>query len=207
MKIRLLMGIALFAFAVPSWVRADDAAVAEASAVVRGFTDAMLATLKEAETVNFDGRYAHLVPAVEKAFDIDFMSEKSLGDVWATLKPEQKTQWRQLFLKYTASNYASRLNKFSGQSFEQVGQEPGPSDTLMIQTKVIDPGAENVDLNYRLRKTEAGWKIIDIYLKGTVSEIALRRSDYVTVAKSQGFEALVTHLGKKIADMADGKPG
>lgn len=203
---RTIRLFALAAFAAIQLNTAGAPAQDTPDSVVRGFTDAMLAALKASETKDFQGRYELLEPAVEKAFDIDFMSEKSLGTHWAGLSDEQKKQWRGLFLQYMVSTYAARLNKFNGQSFEHTGEEPGGSGTIIIHTHVVDPGNENVSLNYRVKKTDSGgWKIVDIYLKGTVSEIALRRSDYVAVVKGQGFEALVAHLKQKTADLAAGK--
>jgi phospholipid transport system substrate-binding protein len=56
-----------------------------------------------------------------------------------------------------------------------------------------------------MRSTEAGWRIIDIYYNGTVSELALRRADYAAVLKKDGFEALLASVNQKIADLESGK--
>ncbi|HYD50558.1 MAG TPA: ABC transporter substrate-binding protein [Terriglobales bacterium] len=177
----------------------------EAAAVVRGFTDAMLSALKDADKLGFQGRYDLLAPAIEKAFDLDFMAEKSLGSHWAKLSAEQKQQWRAVFTRYMVSNYASRLNKFNNQNFEQLGQEDAGHGTLLVRTRVHDPGNDDVDLNYRVRELAGTWRIVDIYLKGTVSELALRRSDYTAVMKNQGFDALLASVNQKIEAMAAGK--
>ena len=74
-----------------------------------------------------------------------------------------------------------------------------------MKTKVIAPGSNDVDLTYRLQKTGGAWRIIDVYLNGTVSELALRRSDYSSVLQRDGFDALVTTVRGKIADLAAGR--
>ena len=53
--------------------------------------------------------------------------------------------------------------------------------------------------NYRLRMTDGKWKVVDIYLNGYVSQIALRRADYSSTVTSSGAAGLV----KKINDLAD----
>ena len=69
-------------------------------------------------------------------------------------------------------------------------------------TRLVVPGDDDVILNYRLRKNSAGqWRIIDIYLKGTVSELALRRSDFSSILKNKGFGALVVAMNKKVAEL------
>jgi phospholipid transport system substrate-binding protein len=59
-------------------------------------------------------------------------------------------------------------------------------------------------MNYRLRATDGVWRIIDIYLKGTVSELALRRADYTALLEKNGFEALTKTMQQKLADLAAG---
>ena len=57
-----------------------------------------------------------------------------------------------------------------------------------------------MQLDYRMRPNGEGeWRIVDVYLSGTVSELALRRSDYSGVLRSDGFEALRTAVETKIA--------
>ena len=44
-----------------------------------------------------------------------------------------------------------------------------------------------------------GWKVIDVYLNGNVSELALRRSEYASALKRDGFEQLLASVETKIA--------
>ena len=53
------------------------------------------------------------------------------------------------------------------------------------------PPAEPVRLDFRFRKTEAGWRIMDLYAKGRVSEVALRRSEYASILERQGIDGLI----------------
>jgi phospholipid transport system substrate-binding protein len=47
----------------------------------------------------------------------------------------------------------------------------------------------------------AGWQIVDVYLAGTVSELATRRSEFSSVMRRGGAEALVDALQKKTAQL------
>ena len=97
-----------------------------------------------------------------------------------------------------------RLRLWSGQSFETIGEEPARNDTVIVRSKLIDPKDEPVELNYRMHKTADGWKIIDVYLDGTVSELALRRSEFSGIVKRENFDALIAALDAKIAKLAAG---
>ena len=90
----------------------------------------------------------------------------------------------------TVSNYAGRFVGEPGPSFETLGEEEGARGTRMVRTKLVQPSDEDVELNYRLRETDEGWRVIDCYMNGTVSEVALRRSEYGSVLRRDGFDAL-----------------
>jgi phospholipid transport system substrate-binding protein len=181
---------------------AEDTAT---TAVVRRLNGVLLDTLKQAEALGYAGRFKLLAPAVGEAFDVDFMAEKSLGAHWKTLTDADQQRWLDVFREFTVANYAGNLDRFTGQSFELLGEEAGASETIVVLSRLIIPSGENVDLNYRLHQTTAGWRIADVYLKGTVSELALRRSDFTSALERGDFGALVTSLRGKIADLAAGR--
>jgi len=175
------------------------------SAVVKRFNDAMLAILKDGESLGYQGRFQRLEPVMRQTFDLDLMAEKALGPHWKDLSQADQTRWRGLFGEFTIANYAANFDRFTGQRFDILGEEPSVNDTKLVKTKVIAPGSEDVVLTYRLQKTGGGWRIVDVYLKGTVSELALRRADYTSVFERDGFDALATVLRGKITDLAAGR--
>ena len=95
------------------------------------------------------------------------------------------------------------FNQFDGESFEVLGEEEAQRSTRIVLTRLNVPGGEDVLFNYRLRMTPEGWQIIDIYLKGTVSELALRRSDFTTTLKNKGFPVLASTVDKKIEHLRE----
>lgn len=197
----LMAAMALMLGAAPNARGADSAATAVVTELNATFLDVM----KNATTLGYAGRRDKIAPAVDKAFDVPFMAEKVLGKHWAKLSEAERTRWVGLFRDFLTANYAGRLNRYSGQTFETLGEEPSAFDTVMVRTRLVDPGGENVDLNYRMHQIAAGWRIVDVYLKGTVSELALRRSDYTAVIERDGFEALATYLKEKMAGLEAGK--
>ena len=181
---------------------AADSAPAQ---VIRTLHDTYKAVLTQAATLRYEGRYQKLAPAISQAFDFAFMARAVIGREWNDLPADQQTRWVQTFRNFTIANYAAQMDHDAGQVFEILGEQPGENDTTMVLSRVVDPGAETVNLNYRLRQTPDGWKIIDIYAKGTVSELALRRSEYTTVLKTSGIDALVALVDRKVGDLAAGK--
>jgi phospholipid transport system substrate-binding protein len=147
----------------------------------------------------YAGRYARLGPVLEDVYDFPFLAEKSLGRHWRRLSEEERLGWVDTFSRLTISIYADRFDRYSGERFEVVGSEPMPHETFLVGTRLVQSNGESVRLNYRMRQRDGRWRIIDVYLNGTVSELALRRSEYSSVVKRDGFQSLVEALEEKIA--------
>lgn len=176
-----------------------------ATDAIDGLHATMLSVLRGAPSTTFQQRFDALAPEIDKVYDLDFMARKSLGKGFEALPVEDQRRWIAAFRNYMISNFAGRFRAFDGQKFETLGEEPAAQDTVLVKSRVVDP-KETVDLNYRMRRTESGdWKIVDVYLKGTVSELALRRSDFTATFDREGFAALLKSIDGKIADLAAGK--
>jgi phospholipid transport system substrate-binding protein len=181
------------------------AAETVAAPVVDAFHATLLGVMKEAKTLGYGGRAERLRPALVTAYDLPFMAEKTLGRHWDALSEEQRAAFRGAFERFTVANYASNFDDFSGQSFQTDGDEASIQDTRLVRTRLLRPHEEAVQLDYRLHKSGESWRIIDVYLDGTVSELARRRSEYSAVIKRDGFEGLLRTLEQKVAALEQKK--
>jgi phospholipid transport system substrate-binding protein len=179
------------------WAPMASAAQANnATTSIESLHEALLDVMRNATELKYDGR-------TEK--HLAFMAQKAIGRrSWRAASEEEQKLYLETFTRFMVANYAGRFDGFSGQSFQTVGEEPARSETLMVKTELLDPGEENIELNYRMRKVGEEWKIIDVYMDGTVSELALRRSEFAAVVKRDGFDGLIQALDKKIAKLANG---
>lgn len=166
---------------------------------------ALLDVMKNAQALGYEGRAAKLKPVIPRYFDVAFMAEKSVGQYWKSATEAERQRYLEAFLRFMVANYAGQFDGYTGQSFETLGEDPARMDTKIVRTKLIDPGDEDVELNYRMHQADGSWKIIDVYLDGTVSELALRRSEFSGIVKRESFDALITALDQKIAKLAAGK--
>lgn len=176
------------------------------SKVVDTLHENLISVMKDSKALGYDGRFAQLEPVISALFDIPFMAEKSVGRYWKTVDEENRSQLLTKFGQFTVANYAGRFTDYSGQSFETVKEEASKHGTVMVYSQLDTGKGETIQLNYRLRPDgNGGWRIIDVLLNGTVSELALRRSEYSSLIQREGFAALMTALNERIADLADGK--
>ena len=194
-----------------AWVAIGEAESAPgadgATRTIDEFHAALLDVMKHADELGYEGRLARLSPVVVKIFDLDFMGEKSAGRHWKGFDDAQKKRWQDTFARHTVATYAGRFDGYSGQQFRTLGSEPAAFDTLLVRTSLTDPKEDNVQINYRLRKNGDGWRVIDIYLSGTVSELALRRAEYGSVIERDGLDKLINDLEGKIKEYQSGASG
>ena len=192
--------------AAPS-AHADAAGAAAAAArtpvaVVETLHETLIASMKGDLGPTFETRRNKILDALDDTFDLAFMARISLGKAWRTLTPDQQDQFFDLSRLLSASNYASNFDSYGGQHFATLGEEPAARNTILVKTEFVQPDDDNVAFDYRLRKSDGIWRIIDVTLDGKVSEITLRRADYTSYVKREGFDSLVEQIEEKIAKLA-----
>lgn len=188
----------------PLTAQAEEPALEEngAEQVIQHLNESLLTIMKRADELGYQGRYELVAPMVEDSFDLIFMAKKTVGRYWAKLSDDEKRRWVDTFSGFTISNFADRFDGYSGQTFAIVGKKPASHETVMVLTQLVRPEADDVELNYRMREQAGGWKVVDIYSGGKVSEVALRRSEYASVLKSGGIEKLIVVVGEKAENRA-----
>ncbi len=197
----LCTALALASFLPPAAPDAASQATTPTIATIERLHAAFLDVMKHATELGYQGRYQRLEPVLRSVLDLDFMGSKAAGRHWKNFDSAQQARWLDAFSRLTLANYAGRFDGYAEQHFETLGEEAAPHDTMLVRTQLVG-GEEDVQLNYRLRKTEQGWRVIDIYMHGTVSELALRRAEYSTAIERDGLDKVVADLNAKIADLA-----
>ena len=186
----------LVALTLPADVAAVD--VDPAVAPIRAFYDALLAAMKQADQLGVRGRYDKLAPVIRSTFDLPAMTRIAVGPEWTTIPPEQQAALTDHFSRMTIATYANRFDGWSGQSFEVDPEVLPRNNGRIVRTKLNRPKEEPVTLNYLMRGTGDSWKIVDIYLSGTISELATQRSEFGAILKSGGPAALIESLRQQI---------
>ena len=199
---RLLLCLTALVWLPASSARAQKAAEADpAIAPVRAFYDTLLAVMKQATALGVNGRYDKLAPAIRSAFDLPAMTRIAVGPDWTTIPPEQQAALIEAFTRMTIATYANRFNGYSGESFEIDPEVQVRSTGRIVRTKLVRTKEEPVSLNYLMRASGDSFKIVDVYLNGTISQVATQRSDFGTTLKSGGPAALIESLKQQAERM------
>jgi phospholipid transport system substrate-binding protein len=202
--------VAVFALLVGTAVAgadSDEAVIVRAEAtpaqIVESLHTALLDVMKHAETLGYQGRYDALENVVPGLFDTPFMAEKSVGRYWKKADEEERRHLLKTFSEFMVANYAGNFDGYAGETFETLEKVESTHGTVIVRTRLNESDGDIVQLDYRLREADGRWRIIDIYLNGTVSELALRRSEYSTLIEREGFDSLIVALNQKITDLAE----
>ncbi len=186
---------AMVVFATPAAAAGQEDGPA---AVVERFQGVLLSVMKDADKLGYTGRYKRLAPAVEESHDLPGITEFAAGKYWQQLSDGQRSQLIATFSEWSISTYAHRFDGFAGERFKTVSTERGLRGEAVVRSDFIKPDGETIRFEYVLRQREKGWRIVNIIVDG-VSDLAIRRSEFASIIRSEGFDALIKKLKDKIA--------
>src|SRR6202011_2359180 len=99
------------------------------------------------------------------------MSRTAVGQSWGVLDPAQQSGIIDAFTRMMIANYANQFDGFSGERFEILQTiDRAPTDKL-VKTRLVQANGKAVALDYLMRNSGEGWKVVDVYLDGTISEL------------------------------------
>ena len=169
------------------------AAASDPQQLVQGFYGVLLSNMKDGQMLGESGRYARLAPVVDRTFDIPSMTRLAVGSAWATLAPAQQQQLTEAFAHYVAATYADRFDTYSGEQLQVAGERPHGAD-VMVQTKIVKANGETTKLDYLMRQG----RISDVYLDGTISQLAVHRAEFHSILQREGVDGLVAALQRNV---------
>ena len=183
---------------------ASLAAVDPTAARIQTFYDVLLDTMKQGPQLGVQGRFDKLLPAVHAAYDMPAMTKIACGADWAKIPPDKQQALIDAFERMLAAIYADRFTKFSGQKFV-VNPTPVPHNAdMIVTTQLIPADGDPVQLNYLMRGAADNMKIVDVFLEGSISELATRRSEFSGVLRSDGADALLAKLKERAETILKG---
>jgi phospholipid transport system substrate-binding protein len=177
------------------------AATPEPRQVVERLHATLLEVMQNADQLGYEGRYQRLEPVLEESYDFPFMIRIAVGRTWRELDESRRAEITELFTEMSIANYAARFDGYGGERFEILGEQPAPRDAVLVQSRIVRPDDEPIELNYLLKEFEDGWHIIDVLLDARYSELARQRAEFAAVLRDGGVPDLAATLERKIAQL------
>jgi phospholipid transport system substrate-binding protein len=185
------------ALAIPLAARPASAASAGPQDTVRGFYATLLSTMKQGPALGEGGRYAALAPVVWQDFDVPFMTRLAVGPDWAGMTPGQQQAVTAAFGRYIAATYADRFDSYNGEELSVGGKQPFAGGYI-VHTKIGKPTDDPTTVNYLMHDNGGTWQIADVYLDGTISQLATQRSEFHSILRRKGVDGLISALNQKV---------
>lgn len=189
----------LAGLAIPAGARAADQA---AVAPIQELGQALLAAMRAGRATPFAQRYAALAPVVERAFDLPAILRSSVGLRWNSLPQAEQRQLLDVFRKFTVSSYVANFDSYNGERIEIVPGTRNIGADQVVGTRIVGAG-EPTRIDYVMHRTPQGWRAVDVLLDGSISQVAVNRSDWRALLGS-GAGALTASLQRKVADLSGG---
>jgi phospholipid transport system substrate-binding protein len=173
---------------IPSRAQTPSAAAAH----IQTYYQELMPTIQQAGRLSVRERDKRFGPAITSAFDLATMTRLAVGAAWRDFSAAQRAAVQEAFTRFIVAEYASQINDYSGESFV-VDPQTSPETRgggEIVKTRLLQPSGRTVSINYLVR----GGRVIDVYLKGTISDLATRRDEFASVIASGGADGLIKRL-------------
>ncbi len=165
----------------------------------------LIAIMKAGKATPFQSRVDMLAPIVDRVLDLPYILRTSVGLGWSRLTPDQQSALLAAFRQYTIASYVDNFDSYDGQRFAvSPDTRPLGNGDQVVSTQIIPKSGSGHKLDYVMRKTNSGWKAVDVLADGSISRVAVQRSDFGSLLTRGGAPALETSLQRKTQTLSRG---
>ena len=137
----------------------------------------------------------NVLKVINRTYDAEKMLKMIIGAGWKTQENEKKKELIMVFKKYISKNYLKRFSKINDVSFSNEKKEKISSDFFLVRSNLIIK-QEKISIDYLLHLKDNTWKIFDVLLDGSVSEVATKKSEFRIYIKEKKIDELIEALKK-----------
>jgi len=133
------------------------------------------------------------------------MTQLAVGRGWRQATPEQRAALTREFRTLLVRTYAGALSQVSDHKVELRPFRAQPSDTdVLVRTNIVASRGDPIQLDYRLEKTDAGWKIYDVNILG-VWLVENYKTQFASEVNANGIDGLIKTLTERNKQLQQGK--
>jgi phospholipid transport system substrate-binding protein len=198
---RAVLALAVIAAPCLRSARAQPAAVEQPLEALHA---ALLAAMRAGKAAPFAQRFDAMAPAVDQAFDLETILRVSVGLSWNGMDPAAQARLLKAFRRFTIATYVANFDKSDGEQFTIVPGTRDSGNDRIVRTEIHSGSGDRIRLDYVMRETSGTWRAVDVLLDGSISRVAVQRSDFRKILGSGDADALITSLQRKVADLSDG---
>ena len=192
--------------ALPNFAHAEDET---ADAFVKRLSVDVLDTIKKDKGMR-SGDIARVITLVDTRImpivDFQRMTTLAAGRFWREATPDQQAELVSEFRTLLIYTYSGAIAQLRNEKldFKPMRGDPKAED-VEVRTVVLQSRGEAIQLNYRLEKTPAGWKIYDVNILGAWLIQTYRGSFAAEIGKG-GIDGLIKTLAERNKRLAASPP-
>lgn len=176
----------------------------EAGAFLSNLTSDAIEQLTDA-AVAAEERKARFRVLFKANFDLPAIGRFVVGRYWNQASPEAREAFLEAFEAVMVERFVPQFSGYVGTNFRVVLVREAQADgQYVVSSTISPPGEEEVKIDWRVRRTDGGFKVIDVIGEGVSMALTLR-SEYASVIKRSGgqLEALTNLLRERAQQDAD----
>ena len=143
-----------------------------------------------------------LINLVKNTYNSEKMITKIIGDTWKKTNKKDQQEIVIIFQEYIAKNYFKRFKKITNPTFKYK-ESKKISEKLMLIKTILVVDKEEVLINYLLIFDKNRWRIFDVLLAGSISEIATKKSEFSGFIRDGKISPLIDALKKQNSVLND----
>jgi phospholipid transport system substrate-binding protein len=124
------------------------------------------------------------------------MTSAAVGRGWRQATPEQQKRLQEEFKILLVRTYSGALSEVRDQTIAMKPLRAAAEDTEVVVKSEIKGRGDPIQLDYRMEKTAAGWKIYDLNVLG-VWLVETYRSQFAQEINANGVDGLVSKLEQR----------
>ena len=144
------------------------------------------------KTINIDN-LAMIDDVVKNSYDLEKMGKIIIGIDWKQMDTKTQKEFINVFKRFISVNYFRRFNKINELNFENQ-TVTDIENKFKLARVILTADNEKFKIDYLLGFKNEKWKIFDVLLDGSISEVATKKSDFKKIIKEEGVSGLVKNL-------------
>ena len=177
-----------------------SASMSAPDALVKSLSEDVLASIRKDPTLQ-SGDIARLNGLVDEKIlpyvNFEKMTRLAVGRGWRDASPEQRQALTREFRSLLVRTYAGAVSAAKDYQVQMKPFRSEPSETdVTVRTQAVPSRGDPIQLDYRLEKTAAGWKIYDVNVLG-VWLVENYRNTFAGEINRGGIDGLIKSLTER----------
>jgi phospholipid transport system substrate-binding protein len=168
---------------------------------------ALESLMRSGPSTPFPTRFQTLAPVIDRVYDLTVVLSVSVGPRWSSLNDATRKELMDAFRAFTIASFVANFDKYEGEKFEVMPDTRVVGSKQVVQTRIVSGNGEPIRLDYVMEPADSGWRITDVLADGTISRVAVQRSDFRSLLAHGDATDLIASLKRKVAHLSGGTIG